>query len=97
MKAKRVLHVTQNKDGRQVEKRYSVERFYEHQLLRGNLPVDYKPEGRFVPLNEEVQGQPIWSHLIGPIYESDGVVRYDDVHCYELLFDPTRRKARRAA
>jgi hypothetical protein len=52
--------------------------------VRGWKVVGFK-KALWVPLREEIEGQPMFDKLAGPFYGGDGIVRYEDARTFNDL------------
>ncbi len=89
MKAIKVKLV-QKIDGRHVVSETAIENLDAFMSVRGFSETGRKPSTaqlghKFVNVREEIAGQPTFAELTGPMYDGEGVVRYEDWATYEDL------------
>lgn len=85
MKATKV-RLVQMIEGRLVPTEFSIENAAAAMEVRGFTVSGRQPEssGR-IQYREEIQGQPRYHELAGPMYDGPGVVRYEDWKANDLL------------
>lgn len=79
-------------EGRMIAETVAIDNLIPFMSVRGHeLPDDFKVQGKFAPgqmrieYREEIQGQPIFPGLLGPMYDGPGVVRYEDSESNDRL------------
>jgi hypothetical protein len=89
MKATKVKLV-QKIDGRHVVSETAIENIDAFMSVRGFTQTGRKPAQaqlghKSIAVREEIAGQPTFAELMGPAYDGEGVVRYEDWATYEDL------------
>lgn len=86
MKAKKAKFV-QMVEGRLVASEVAIDNLLEAAAIRGAkaVGVEKQSEAGRIQIREEMVGMPIFDTLLGPMYDGEGVVRYEDEKTYERL------------